>query len=82
MGFTGCLLVFSNMDGLHIVALLCDYLTKIRDTYVKIFIIPFWLDPDNNDHCFPLSTLNSLEKVADFSAITNVTVAMIRKTFH
>ena len=70
------------MSRLHIVALACDPLTKIRYSCVKILVILFWLVLDNIDCCLQLSILGFFEKVADFSAIINVTVAMISKALY
>ena len=63
------------MDRLHIVALLHD--TKIIHSCIKILAILFWLGLKNHEWCPQLSTIDSLEKVADFSAIVSAITAMI-----
>ena len=70
------------MDRLHISALLHDHLTKIRQSCVQSYVILLWLGPDKINLCLQLSTLYSLEKVADFSAIVHSTVAMIYGALH
>ena len=73
---------FHSMDRMHIVALLCDYLTKRRHHGIKIFVILLWLSPYDIDHCLQLSNLNSLKKMADFNAIIDITGVMIHKSLH
>ena len=70
------------MNGLYIIALLHDHLTKIRCRQVKIFAILISLGPGSIDHCLQVTTLYSLEKVVDFSVIINTTVSMICKALH
>ena len=41
-----------NMDGIHIVALLYDHLTKIGHSCVKILAVLLWLGLDNTNCCF------------------------------
>ena len=71
-----------STERLHNIALLHDYLTKIRHYGIKIFAILLCLGLDNNNCGLLLSTLNSLEKGADVSAIINTTVTMICRALH
>ena len=45
-------------------------------------VIILWLGSDNIDYCLQLSSLNSLEKVTDLSAINDTIVAMIGKALY
>ena len=70
------------MGRLQIVALLHSHSIKIRHGSIKMFAILCWLGPDSIDCFLLLSALNSLEKVADLSAIDDTTVAMICFALH
>ena len=72
----------NNIYRLHIIAFLCDHMTKIRHSHVKILAILLWLSPDNTFCCFQLTNFDSLEKLVDFSTMVNSTLAMISKTLH
>ena len=57
-------------------------MAKVRDSYIITGTILLWLGPDNIHCCPQLITLDSLEKVVDFSAIVHSNVAMISKSLH
>ena len=70
------------MNRLHIIALCCDYLMKIRNCGIQFFAMIFLLDQDNNDCQLQLITFYLSEKVKDFSTIVDTNMAMISKALH
>ena len=59
-----------------------NHLAKVWHSTIKMLAMLLWLDIDSIGHCLQLSASDSLEKVADFSAIIDTTIIMICKALH
>ena len=72
----------NNRHKSHCIACLHDYLTKTRNNCIKIVALLLWLSANNIDCSLQLNTFDSIEKVEDFSAFVNSTVAMFHKALN